>query len=73
VPKPRQIYLVCVSASSGGYEQGRVSRNITYQPVFVLGVRIPNRENLRNVMVSAGNAYQHTRVVMNGVEFARAG
>ena len=48
IPMPRQMtYLVCVSAPSSSYEQGRVSRNITYQPVFVLGVRIPNSENLR--------------------------
>ena len=44
------IYLVCVPASTSGHKQRGVSGNKTYQPIFVLGVGIPNRgDQIREV------------------------
>lgn len=70
-----RIYLVCMTASTGCCKQGWVSRNRTYQPVFVLGIRIPNKGDRVCEVVTAADrsTYQHIRAVTNGFELARAG
>lgn len=63
-----------MSASSGGYKQGRIPRNESYQPILILGIRVPNEvAKSKKSSGTDGNTYQHTRVVTNGFRFARVG